>query len=343
MSEDRNQPPSKRRRQLAREQGQAAHSPELTAAAGWLVAVLLLGFWGGDLARGLITLTRQSVSGAPVVWVDPAAFVDHIRGLVLAVAVPLGLILAGFTVGVVVAHQMQVQGLWAPALIAPDPARLWILGRGSKLSPRLERIAWAVVKAVVLVSVSLWAIRAQWVEFQRLSDLEIPVLASSAGHVMLQPARILALVMLVLGLADYGLHYLRFEAMLRTTAEEQREDQRVMEGDLSLRTRRRRIARAWRGDAPELLAGASLILGGTHGLTVVLAGGPPPRRVTIRTVAQGNTGVHIRTSLSASRLPQIDAPDLARRLAQHAAASALLPAVLPAELLAEVAAVWPSE
>ena len=36
MSEDRTQPPSKRRRQLAREQGQAAHSPELTAAAGWL-------------------------------------------------------------------------------------------------------------------------------------------------------------------------------------------------------------------------------------------------------------------------------------------------------------------
>ena len=52
MSEDRTQPASKRRRQLAREQGQAAHSPELTAAAGWLVAVLLLGFWGGDLAGG---------------------------------------------------------------------------------------------------------------------------------------------------------------------------------------------------------------------------------------------------------------------------------------------------
>ena len=36
-----------------------------------------------------------------------------------------------------------------------------------------------------------------------------------------------------------------------------------MEGDLSLRARRRRLARAWRGDAPELLAGASLVLTGT--------------------------------------------------------------------------------
>ena len=46
MSEDRTQPPSKRRRQMARQHGQAAHSPELTAAVGWLAAVVLLGFCG---------------------------------------------------------------------------------------------------------------------------------------------------------------------------------------------------------------------------------------------------------------------------------------------------------
>ena len=43
---DRTQPPSKRRRQMARQQGQAAHSPELTAAVGWLAAVVVLGFVG---------------------------------------------------------------------------------------------------------------------------------------------------------------------------------------------------------------------------------------------------------------------------------------------------------
>ena len=57
MSEDRTQPPSKRRRQLARQQGQAAHSPELTAAAGWLAAVVLLGCLG-----------RRSGAGADRAW-----------------------------------------------------------------------------------------------------------------------------------------------------------------------------------------------------------------------------------------------------------------------------------
>ena len=210
---------SPRRRQKAREQGQVAQSPELTAAGGWLVAVLLLGFWGEDLAGGLIGLARRSVGGTPVVWVDGPAFVTHIRQAVMAVAVPLGVILTGFAAGALAAHQLQVRGLWAIGLIAPDPTRLWILGRGGGMAAGFERIAWSVIKAVVLVGVSFWAIRAQWGEIQRLSNLEFPALAIATGHALIQPARALALVMMVLGLADFGLRHVRYEAMLRTTAE----------------------------------------------------------------------------------------------------------------------------
>ena len=110
---------------------------------------------------------------------------------------------------------------------------------------------------------------------------------ASAGHVVLQLARILAAALLVLGVIDYALRYRRFEAMLRTTTQEQREDRRVIEGDPAARAQRRRISREFRAHSPDVLTGASLILGGTAGLTLVLGGGPPPRRVTIRTVAKG--------------------------------------------------------
>jgi flagellar biosynthetic protein FlhB len=342
VSEDRTQPPSKRRRQLAREQGQAAHSPELTAATGWLVAVLLLGFWGGDLASSLIGIARGAAIGPPVLWIDPATLVAQVRCLVLEMVVPLGIVLAGFTAGAAAAHQLQVRGLWASVLIAPDPARLWIVGRGGGLAAGSERIVWAVIKAVVLVGTSLWTIRAEWIQIECLSDQDFPALAGAVGQLLLHPARVLGLVMLLLGVADYGLCYFRFEAMLRTTPEEEREDRRVMEGDLVLRSQRRRLARAWRGDAPELLAGASLVVGGTGGLAVVLAGGPPPRTVTVRTVAQGNTGLTLRRLSSAARLPQLDAPELARRLALRATASSLAGRALPVDLAAELAAIWPS-
>ena len=115
MSEDRTQPASKRRRQLAREQGQVAHSPELTAAAGWLVALVAAGLLGRRPGRGPRRTGAAPLVGDPVVWVDAPGLVAHIRGQVLAVASPLGVILAGFAAGAVAAHQLQVRGLWAPA------------------------------------------------------------------------------------------------------------------------------------------------------------------------------------------------------------------------------------
>ena len=96
--------------------------------------------------------------------------------------------------------------------------------------------------------------------------------------------------------------------MLRTTPEQQREDRRVMEGDPAARAQRQSVARAWRADSPELLAGASLLLTGPGGLTLVLAGGPPPRRVTVRTVIKGNAGLKLRRSAEASQVAQVDAP-----------------------------------
>src|SRR5690349_14732973 len=117
MTEDRTQPPSARRRQMAREQGQAAHSPELTAAAGWLVALLLLAFSGGELVRGLVALTREALGPSPAVWIDAPALVDQVRSPVFRLAVPLGTILAGFALGALAAHQLQVRGLWAVSLI----------------------------------------------------------------------------------------------------------------------------------------------------------------------------------------------------------------------------------
>jgi flagellar biosynthetic protein FlhB len=341
MSEDRTQPPSKRRRQLAREQGQVAHSPELTAAAGWLVALALLGLWGSDLEQRLVGIVREPLAEGPVLEASPVEVVARVRGQALALGMPLAIIVAGFGAGAIAAHQLQVRGIWAAALIAPDPARLWRLGREGSASAGFERMAWSVVKAVVLATVSLWAVRAEWNAIEQSSAVESPALVGAAAVLVFKPALVVGIVMLILGMADYGLRYIRFEAMLRTTPQEQREDHRVMEGDLSLRSKRRRLAQIWRGDDPELLAGASLVLRGKDGLIVVLAGGPPPRRVTVRAVANGKTGVHLERAISARRLPQVEASGLARRLARQVALVGRRSIEQTADLILELDAVWP--
>lgn len=338
MSEDRTQPPSKRRRQLARQHGQAAHSPELTAAAGWLAAVVLLGILGDDLALGLTKLVSGSLTQPAVLTADRTAVVSQVRGLVVGLGWPLAAIMLGFMAGALAAHQLQVHGLCATGLLSPDLSRLWTFSSGPGLAVRAERAGWSMVKALVIVVASGWTLRAGWTEILRLGALEGPALARGAGQVVLQLAWVLAAVLLVLGLVDYGLRYRRFESMLRTTTEEQREDRRVIEGDPAVRAQRRRIAGTFRGDSPELLTGASLILRGAAGLTLVLGGGPPPRRVTVRTAVKGHAGMRLRRSAEANKIPQLDAPDLARRLARRPSSRS----PLAAELIAELAAVWPS-
>jgi flagellar biosynthetic protein FlhB len=322
---------------MARRQGQAAHSPELTAAAGWLTAVVLLGFAGDNLAIGLTELVRGSLSQPAAMADDATAIAAHIRGTIVNAAWPLAAILCGFAGGALAAHQLQVRGLWATSQIVPDPSRLWRFSKGPGLAALLVQSAWSLSKGIILVAAAGCALGMGWSDFLRQSDLEGPELAQAAGQIVLRVSWVLGGVLLGVGLVDYVLRYRRFEAMLRTTPEEQREDQRVMEGDPAARAQRRRAARSMRGDSPELLAGAALVLTGAAGLTLILAGGPPPRRVSIRSVAKGGTGLKLRRIAEANAIPRVEDAALAQRLARRPASGS----AIAAELIADLAAIWP--
>ena len=55
---------------------------------------------------------------------------------------------------------------------------------------------------------------------------------------------VLAALLVVFGMVDYARRYRRFELMLRTTPQQQREDRRLIEGDVVSRATRRQIARS---------------------------------------------------------------------------------------------------
>src|SRR4029077_9511856 len=179
-TEDRTQDPSKPRLQQARERGQVAHSPELTAAVGLLAATVLLGVWGDDLAAALIGLLREPLTRPPSLAADPTEVVARLRHLAFAVALPLGAIVVGTATAALAAHQIQVGGLWAPGLLAPDPARLWAFGHGQGLAERGMRGAWGLIKAAVVVAVAGVALRADAPTRQRLGGLEPRALAAAS-------------------------------------------------------------------------------------------------------------------------------------------------------------------
>jgi len=331
-----------RRRLQARELGQVARSPELTAASALLAASSLLWVWGDDLFSGLVRVVRTPWLGDLGVPGEgaPVDLVARVQGTLAQVAFPTLGILGGSVLAAILAHQAQVGGLFAPGLLAPDPSRLWSLnldeeGGGEGWLGRGGRGLWSMVKAVVVVGVAALVIQTHLDDFAHLGRADVPGMALAAGGLVRSTALILALATAVLGLIDYALQRTRFEAMLRMTDDEHREDLRSADGDPAIRSRRRNLAKSLRGDAPELLRGASLTLTGPSDLVIVLAGGPPPRKVTIRSSAHGPAGEKLRKAALAANLTLVEAPDLARTLAR------LRTPNIPPEILPTLLEAWP--
>lgn len=342
MSEDRTQEPSTRRRLLAREQGQVARSPELTGAAALFAASALLWVWGEPLFAGLLAAVRApwlGDLGVPGVGEPAVDLAARLGGALGAVIVPTLGILGGSVAAAIFAHQAQVGGLLNVGLLAPDFARLWHLSLdeegGEGLAGRAGRGGWSLLKAVVVVAVAAGIIRAHLTDFYRLSHLDPQAMARAAGSLARSTALLLAVATAILGLIDYALQRQRFAALLRMTADEHRADLRSADGDPALRARRRHLAKSLRGDAPELLRGASLAITGPSDLAIVLAGGPPPRKVSIRSSAHGPAGRKLRRDAAAHNLATVDAPDLAFALAR------LRTPAIPPELLPLLRAAWP--
>ncbi|GAC1474658.1 MAG: hypothetical protein NVSMB9_25430 [Isosphaeraceae bacterium] len=339
MTEDRTEAPSSRRRQQAREGGQVAHSPELTSAIGLLAASAALSIWGEGLAAALLALMRAPLLDAAPVSADAGEVVARMREMASTLARPLLLVLGTFVAAAIAAHQAQVRGLWAPGLLAPDPTRLWRPAQGGGLGSRAARGFWALARTAVVVAVASWVIRADWASFQRLGGLDMPDLARASGRALWHLSLVLAVAALALGLLDFALQWFRFEGLLRLTPEEHREDLRSMEGDPALRARRRQAARSWRADpAADRLVGVSLVLTGPSGLTVLLAGGPPPRRITVRSALSGAEGVHLHRAAILAGVPEASAPLLASLLSRRRPPG--LP--LDAKELAQLAPLWPA-
>lgn len=337
MSDERSQAPSRRRRQQARERGLVARSPELTAAAGLLAAVVWLGVCGRDLAAHFVALVREPLF-TDTLNTDRAALIAQLWHQALGLAWPLSTLLAGVAAAILVAHQLQVGGLWVPGLLAPDPGRLWGQGMARGLGVQAERGAWTLARTSIVVAVATVILAHRVSRFHRLSQLDAFQLARAAGALVCDLAFVSAAALLVLGVVDFFIQYRRYEAMLRPTPEQHREDQRADDGDPALRARRRRLAQTWRLDPCELLAGASIAVTSPGGLLVLVGGGPPPRRVRVQMALRGVAADRLRRAAERAGLPVLESPELAQRLTRRRGTGLRLPSTL----LAELAAQWPA-
>ncbi len=311
-AEDRTQAPSERRRQRARDEGQAPLSRELVVAAALGAAVLVMVIGVPALIPGFAVRLRN-------MFVDLGASPDAAlrQGAVawMSVTGPLAaLVILGSSAAVLLQTGFLVHG----KALMPDPARL---------DPRrgLKRVfgpssAVEGVKAVGKLVLFAWAV---WSALgSNVSDLtgelfwSPATLANRVWQIIVHIALLVVATQVGLAVLDAGWTRWRFLQRLRMSREDLRQEAREADGDPHVKQRLRQLRqnRARRRMIAAVAKATVVITNPTH-YAVALAyerGGNGAPRVVAKGV--DDVAARIREAAERAGVPLVPNPPLARAL-----------------------------
>jgi flagellar biosynthetic protein FlhB len=244
-------PATARRRQQARAAGQVARSHDLVAALLWLGALGALFWWGGDLVQYLGQLTRQQLGGHVCLAADADLVVQWWHTTVYGAGQVLLPVLGLLVAIAVVAHLVQGGWLFLPHKLAADAQRVdpW-RGLGRMFSANnLTRWLFGLLKALAVVAVGGWTLWAERHSLLQLGALDVRPLVAVVCELLFWTGLKIALVLLAIGLLDYGYQRWRLERDLRMTTQELREELKVLQGASVMNQRRSQLRREWTQNA----------------------------------------------------------------------------------------------
>lgn len=238
-------PASPHKRERAREEGNVARSQDLSSALALLAALLLLSFLGRQMLGGLVVTGQHFIGGAAWSPIEPGTArhvcmdaMAHLSRCVL----PFMLLLMAAGVA---ANVMQVGFVFAPKVVAPKIEKIDPITGFRKFFNRRSfvELIKSFVKLVVIGYVVYIALRHRWDAVLRLGSLTPAGMVKGVAGLAFAVWFRIGLVMLVLGILDYGFQRWQYEQDLRMTVLEAKEELRRLEGDPRIKQRVRQIQR----------------------------------------------------------------------------------------------------
>ena len=241
----RTEAPTPRRREEARAQGRVVVSMELTTGLLLLAAVGVMWFASRGMGVDLLEAVRFGMLSSSGSELGPHQTHELLTGFAVRgakiLAVLFGL-LSAVSLGVMIG---QAGFRVLPELAAPnwervDPAaglrRMFSL-------PALLRGGTATAKVLVTLVLAILLIKGRFVRLAVFDQHSLPSAAAQTWDIALLLSLAVAVGFLLVGAVDYILQRLRFEASLRMTREEMKEEIKREEGDPLIKARIRKLAR----------------------------------------------------------------------------------------------------
>src|SRR5262245_6009952 len=243
---EKTEQPTEKRLRDARRKGQVAKSQDLTSALLLTGAVAVLALAGSQTGRLLSDAMRDNIVRATTFKGDlqqSMATAEIWSGLYTMASALVPLLAALFVIALVVSY-LQVGPVFSLEIIRPDFKKL-NPAEGFKqkfLKPRpylelVKTILKMVIAGVVIVSV-IWNSRADII---RLTTQDAANASRFAASIIFQIGLRVAIVFLVLGLADRFLQKFLHMRELKMSKQEVKEEYKETEGNPLIKNARRRI------------------------------------------------------------------------------------------------------
>jgi flagellar biosynthetic protein FlhB len=249
MAEDfghsRTEAPTPRRREEVRAQGRVVVSMELAAGLLLLAAVGVLWFGAHGMGTDLMEAVRYGILRSCVRDLDPHQARDLLAGFLMKglqlLEVLFGLLFV-VSLGVMVG---QAGFRVLPALAAPNWERVDPTGGLRRMFslPALLRGGTATAKAALTLVLAVVLTKGRFARLAAFHQQGLSNAVAQTWDMVLLLVLAVAAAFTLVGAVDYILQRLRFEASLRMTREELKEEIKREEGDPHIKLRIRKLAR----------------------------------------------------------------------------------------------------
>ncbi len=240
---EKTEPATPRRRAEARDQGQVARSQDLGAAVVLLAALIVFLFAARPMMNRLLEAMRHCLGGGTAALLRAEQMpAEGLNAMLTGAYVLLPLLLGVFLAALAV--QLAQVG-WHPTFkpLTPKVTKLNPIHGFQRLFSAYSavQVGMNALKMLIVGAVAYLTLKDRYALVVSAVGLHHWTIVALLGELLFALALRLAIVLLVLGIADYVYHKYKYERDLRMTKEEVREELKSMEGDPKIKSRRRQI------------------------------------------------------------------------------------------------------
>ncbi len=242
-AQDKTEPPTARRREEARQQGQVGKSSDLSAAVVLLGALMLLHWTGRGMLARLLEMTRFCLGGTGTALGDAGLMLPTLTSAMQALAAIVLPVMLLVLVLALVTSFAQVGFLFTLKPITPSLNKLNPIGGLKRMfgGRAFVMLLMGLAKMSLLVLVAYWTMKSRLHVLAHASGLPHLSMVGVAAELFYTLGLRLAIVLLLLAIIDLIYQRYKVEKELKMTKEEVKDELKRMEGDPKIRQRRRQV------------------------------------------------------------------------------------------------------